>query len=52
MSKSKPKNLGFYATEEITNYEWLAMEYPFYYGFYAEYSDKEDGFQLFAYMIN
>ena len=23
MSKSKLENLGFYATEEITDYEWL-----------------------------
>ena len=52
MTKSKLKNLGFYATEEIADYEWLTIEYPFHYGFHAEYSEKDNGFQLFGYTIN
>ena len=52
MTNSKLENLGFYATEEITDYEWLTIQYPLHYKFFTRYAAKDNSFQLFGYTIN
>jgi len=52
MAGSELECLCFYPTKEITDVEWLAIEYPLHHRFRTKYSRKDNGWELYGYTIN